>query len=77
MKSHDRWVEICTRCGLQSKGTAKTWIDGTRICGWCWDMLVEDLEFLQGKIYETRLLRVYPIIMNDYVRVKNAQDNPV
>ena len=60
--SHDRWTEKCDRCNLPAKGTAKEWIDGTRMCSFCRLQLMADLEFLQQKIHETYRLRVYPII---------------
>ena len=62
MNSHDRWTEKCDRCQLACKGSGKEWIDGTRICSYCWMQLVADMEFLQHKIHETYRLRVYPII---------------
>jgi hypothetical protein len=62
MKSHERWTEKCDRCKLQAKGTGKEWLDGTRICAFCWSQLVDDLEYAQEKLREMRLTRVYPII---------------
>lgn len=63
--SHERYTELCDRCQLQCKGTGKEWLDGTRICAFCWSQLVDDLEHAQEKLREMRLARVYPIIKRE------------
>lgn len=62
MNSHERWTEKCDRCNLPCKGTAREWIDGTRVCSYCRVTMISDLEFFQQKMHEMYRLRVYPII---------------
>lgn len=83
MNSHQRWTEKCDRCNLPCKGTGKEWLDKTRICSFCWQQLVSDLEYAQGKLKEMRLLRVYPIIRERWefkveipMEVKGKVTNP-
>jgi hypothetical protein len=45
--SRERYNELCSCCYQKCRGTATTWIDGTRICKWCKRIRLEDVKQLQ------------------------------